>query len=128
MYRLDAIKTESHMSQVIDKSKTYRTRNGQEVRIYATDGFGKKPIHGAVFDSGWVDFAWTSAGFIWPSDAADHHPYDLIEVVPIIERWAVIQKSDRRCIGTYKCLPEANIVLGNLNEEYKIVLLREVVE
>ena len=37
---------------MIDKSKTYRTRDGREVRIYATDGVGDQAIHGAVLTDG----------------------------------------------------------------------------
>jgi len=33
---------------VIDINKKYKTRNGQKVRIYATDGAEDYPIHGAI--------------------------------------------------------------------------------
>ena len=36
---------------MIDKSKTYRTRDGREVRIYATDGERGLRVHGATKDS-----------------------------------------------------------------------------
>ena len=32
---------------MIDKNKQYRTRDGREVRIYATDGYGHYPVHDA---------------------------------------------------------------------------------
>jgi hypothetical protein len=34
---------------MISMDKQYRTRDGREVRIYAVDGGGKYPIHGADF-------------------------------------------------------------------------------
>ena len=33
---------------MIDMKKKYRTKDGREVRIYATDGVGHYPVHGAV--------------------------------------------------------------------------------
>ena len=33
---------------MIDINKKYRTRDGKEVRIYAVDGNGPYPIHGAI--------------------------------------------------------------------------------
>jgi len=65
---------------MIDKSKTYRTRDGLEVRIYATDGGGpKKPIHGAVKDKdGWYMLAWSKNGVVSNIDKN----LDLIEVRP----------------------------------------------
>ena len=41
------------------------TRGGNKVRIYAKDGGGEFPIHGAVFLSGgWHVQTWTANGFI----------------------------------------------------------------
>jgi len=34
----------------IEVGKTYKTRNGREVRIYALDGIGLQAIHGAIFE------------------------------------------------------------------------------
>ena len=63
---------------MIDKSKTYRTRDGREVRIYATDGVNGA-IHGAVLNIvGWQTLWWTSDGKYHCGDS-DH---DLIEVRP----------------------------------------------
>jgi hypothetical protein len=41
-----------------------RTRDGREARIYATDGMGNVPIHGAILYSngGWGSFAWGADG------------------------------------------------------------------
>jgi hypothetical protein len=67
---------------MISKDKTYRTRDGREVRIYATDGFGDAPIHGAVKrQDDWDCICWTKDG------ACIFNPsWNLIEVKPRIKR------------------------------------------
>jgi hypothetical protein len=67
---------------MISKDKTYRTRDGREVRIYATDGFGDAPIHGAVKrQDDWDCICWTEDG------ACIFNPsWNLIEVKPRIKR------------------------------------------
>ena len=53
---------------MIDKSKQYRTRDGREVRIYATDGGAGSPVMGAVFYTTpngqwwWESARWTDDG------------------------------------------------------------------
>lgn len=48
---------------MIDLKKEYRTRDGHEVRIYAVDGNGRHPIHGAYLEGMiWWPDAWTPAG------------------------------------------------------------------
>lgn len=66
---------------MIDINKKYRTRDGREVRIYATDGAGKYPVHGAVtsFGAGWEIFTWTKEG---REDVGLKNNSDLIEVRP----------------------------------------------
>jgi hypothetical protein len=71
---------------MIDKSKTYRTRDGREVRIYATDGGSYQPIMGATsYTSKEGKTWWESAR--WADDGS-YDPYgretnsDLIEVRP----------------------------------------------
>ena len=63
---------------MIDKDRTYRTRDGREVRIYATDGGGrKKPVQGAVKEKdGWYMLAWSKNGVVSNID----RNLDLIEV------------------------------------------------
>jgi hypothetical protein len=71
---------------MIDPSKTYRTRDGREVRIYAVDGYGHYPVHGAynLGDNDWQACCWTETG------CANHREFipaiDLIEVRPRIKR------------------------------------------
>jgi len=71
---------------MIDINKKYRTRDGREVRIYATDGGAGSPVMGAVFyttpngQSWWESARWTEDG------RYDYHGRqtntDLIEVIP----------------------------------------------
>ena len=78
---------------MIDKSKTYRTRNGSEVRIYSTDGGGEYPVHGAYLCRGeWRLVAWDEKGFWTDPDHEDN--IDLIEVKPRIKRevWVNVYK------------------------------------
>ena len=68
---------------MISKDKTYRTRDGREVRIYATDGGGDHPVHGSIkMNDGWRSCTWLSDGTV----TCDAQPCDLIEVKPRIKR------------------------------------------
>lgn len=72
---------------MIDKSKIYKTRDGREVRIYATDGVLPYPIHGAIkTKEGWVRASWT------PDGDEGLRSDDLIEVKPRHKRtvWLTI--------------------------------------
>jgi len=63
---------------MISMDKQYRTKDGKEVRLYAIDGKGQWPIHGAfLLDNGWKMATW---------GLSDD---DLIEVVMIPEYWVV---------------------------------------
>ena len=67
---------------MIDKSKTYRTRDGREVRIYATDGYGSYPVHGAVLtEEGWFPRHWTEQGEL-SNGRLVPSAHDLIKVRP----------------------------------------------
>ena len=53
------------------------TRGGFPTRIYAEDGIGTRPIHGAIKTIyGWVSYAWYANGRF--SNLGEDHPYDLI--------------------------------------------------
>ena len=68
---------------MIDKSKTYRTRDGRPVRIYATDGGGDQPVHAAIKNpDGWKGVQFQADG-TW---CEVETPADLIEVKPRIKR------------------------------------------
>ena len=48
---------------MIEMGKTYRTKSGHAVRLYATDGSAHYPIHGAIRDSaGWSHAVWSKDG------------------------------------------------------------------
>ncbi len=43
--------------------ETYQTRDGRKARIYATDGVGNHPIHGAMkATDGWSQMLWSADG------------------------------------------------------------------
>lgn len=66
---------------MIDPKKQYRTRDGREIRIYAVDGGGHKPIHGAIREGeNWIACCWLHDGVA----ALDCN--SLIEVKPRIKR------------------------------------------
>ena len=81
---------------MIDKDKQYKTRDGREVRIYATDGCGVFPVHGAIeHDEGWSSFTWANNGSSINSAISKENPDDLIEVKPRIkiERWVMVNRN-----------------------------------
>jgi len=63
---------------MIDQTKKYRTRDGKEVRVYATDGAVPYSVHGATLNDGeWVVFTWTAGG---EYAAGSSNKRDIIEV------------------------------------------------
>ena len=65
---------------MIEMGKKYRTRDGRDVRIYAVDGYGYYPVHGAYLgNDGWVDCTWTLDGRYDHFDK-NEKALDLIEV------------------------------------------------
>jgi len=67
---------------MIDKNKVYKTRDGREVRIYATDGRAMYPIHGAILqEHGWQQSCWAVDG-LHSISSSGNHSGDLIEVRP----------------------------------------------
>ena len=71
---------------MIDITKLYRTRDGREVRIYATDGRGDYPVHGAIQTiTGWEAHIWFKSGKSIFEDDTERSG-DLIEVKPRIKR------------------------------------------
>jgi hypothetical protein len=78
---------------VIDIDKKYRTRDGREVRIYALDGGGNYPVHGAFKShTGWVVRHWPQDGIQSVFGGSD----DLIEVKHRIQRtvWLALYPLD----------------------------------
>ena len=78
---------------MIDKNRQYLTRDGREVRIYATDGVGGHPVHGAIkHPDGWRQATWMRDGYWASVDTSS----DLIEVKPRIKRevWVNVYRQD----------------------------------
>ncbi len=51
------------MKSKIEVGKKYKTRDGRDARVYATDGGGKYCVHGAIKNSdAWHDCVWTGDG------------------------------------------------------------------
>ena len=71
---------------MIDKNKTYQTREGNRVRIYATDGCGMAPVHGAIEGlDGWQSEDWTAEG-AFHSVPGMRSAHDLVEAKPRIKQ------------------------------------------
>jgi len=86
---------------MIDINKTYRTRCGHQVRIYATDGAGCYPIHGAYCEDGeWIVATWAIEG--QNSLRNKETQFDLIEVKPRIvrEAWCNVYHAGEFLYGT----------------------------
>ena len=73
---------------MFEAGKTYRTRDGREARVYATDGGPEWPIHGAIKRDGgeWISHNWRANGRLW-NKAGDSH-FDLMP--PKREAWVNI--------------------------------------
>ena len=71
---------------MIHKDKRYKTRDGRPVRIYATDGWGTFPVHGAMATRGegdrWLSRCWRENG---SATVKGESVNDLIEVMPAIQ-------------------------------------------
>lgn len=82
------------MKILIDKQ--YRTRDGRNVRIYATDGGDGFPVHAGVQYPGgsWGSFCFKEDG-TFSTDGTIHN-LDLIEVSP----WAHINVDDKVLVGS----------------------------
>jgi hypothetical protein len=84
---------------MIDKNKVYKTKDGREVRIYATDGRAMYPIHGAILqEHGWQQSCWAVDG-LHSISSSGNHSGDLIEVRPRHKRtvWLHVFKNSTVC-------------------------------
>ena len=87
----------------ISLDKKYKTQDGQEVRIYALDGQGHWPVHGAFKDDrGWWSAQWNLKGLYFGN--SDPSGLDLVEVQPRIKRdyWLSIFKDGSAYASTNK--------------------------
>jgi hypothetical protein len=95
---------------MIDMNKKYKTRDGREVRIYATDGRGTYPAHGAIeITEGWESTSWTAGGY-YVGESMSIHDYDLIEVKPRIKKTFEVR--------IYKGIYTEEFFLGDANLDY----------
>ena len=84
---------------MISKDKTYRTRDGREVRIYATDGAGLHVVQGAVKETyGWVSHTWDENGITYRDDKSN---FDIIEVKPRHKRTMWLNVYDNEVISLF---------------------------
>lgn len=78
---------------MIDKSKTYKTVDEDEVRIYATDAGGKYPVHGAIKINGeWRIEDWDAEGRYEVTPDIN----DLVEqpeTVEVPEYWVIVYRN-----------------------------------
>lgn len=83
---------------MIDITKKYKTRDDREVRIYATDGGGSRPVHGAVINHGeWFLRHWSAKGTAFPDHG--HCSDDLIEVKQRIKREVWVNVYEDECVA-----------------------------
>tara|TARA_R110000868_G_scaffold372320_1_gene636155 strand:+ start:290 stop:619 length:330 start_codon:yes stop_codon:yes gene_type:complete len=99
---------------MIDINKKYRTRMGDEVRIYALDGGDIYPVHGAYKDPlGWVSCSWMQAG----SRMMLEGPLDLVEVKPRIQQTVWLALYPHGGVGF---APEVSMVKRDCLARYKV--------
>ena len=57
----------------IEVGKSYKTRGGKEVRVYAIDGSGSRSIHGAILRSPgqWLSALWCEGGSFYENGTDD---------------------------------------------------------
>lgn len=89
----------------IDPSKQYRTRDGREVRIYAVDGGGKFPVHGAILPRGgsWIATTWSGDGYEF--GAGSPCPRDLIPVPERHTLWVNVCRGTTWPVLVYNSRP-----------------------
>lgn len=81
---------------MIDVTRVKKTSGGQEVRIYATDGGSKYPIHGARLESGhtWIAETWNERGQHREHVKGSHDLIEEPETVEIDYWQSIYQRAD----------------------------------
>ena len=93
---------------MISKDKTYRTRDGREVRIYALPDVGDCiHVHGAIKK----DIGWDVCSWRWDGRRlqCEMHKDDLIEVKPRIKRTVWLNVYEDDITGPFSSLYEAKL-------------------
>lgn len=94
-------------SNMINMNKQYKTRGGDEVRIYAVDGEGDWPVHGAVkLSDKWKSVTWTLDGIFYEQNQS--HSLDLVEVKPRIKREVWMNVYENSSLNAYKTKEQAD--------------------
>lgn len=97
---------------IIDLNKTYKTRDGNLVRLYCLDGGGMYPVQGAVkLQDKWVMESWTLEGFY--SDSDEEHCLDLI----IVGSWDNLQVDDKVIVKVKKTGETYNCHFAGVSDE-----------
>jgi len=76
------------MTDAIDIKKTYKTRDGHKVRIYAVDGGDRYPVHGAYWNDEsnfWESGTWSAHGVFYLR-VDEWSNLDLVKTDPRIKR------------------------------------------
>jgi len=93
---------------MIDINKKYRTRDGREVRIYATDGGGPCPVHGAVSGLNfWSTASWSKNGS-YKLVYGQENDWDIIEVRPRHKRTVWLNVHVNRSVIAHNSREEAD--------------------
>jgi len=97
---------------MISKDKQYRTRDGREVRIYATGAGGKYPVHGAVKtdENEWSPSSWGGDGQQYIGGESE---WDIIEIRPRIKREYWVNVYHWRVSSLWETKKEADKVAGD---------------
>ena len=101
---------------MISMDKNYRTKDGKEVRLYAIDGIGLKPVHGAMlYPDGWEPSSWSKDG------DEGYKNDNLIEVMVVPEYWVVFSERGKphyvtKVAPTYD-LPEGQFAIHHPAQE-----------
>ena len=68
----------------IEMNKKYRTRDGKDVRIYAVDGKGDYPVHGAI------DFGDNHQPLKWKIDGSFSTRTNSADLIEVKEDWEIL--------------------------------------
>lgn len=110
---------------MIEMGKEYRTRDGREVFILATNGRGLYSVVGQFNDCGdWVHENWTADGTVFEDRRCS--PRDLIEVKPVRVFDAWVNVDEAGVTGLFTSRGTADKFAGNnriacihIRQEYK---------
>lgn len=107
------------MSEPISMDKTYKTKDGRKVRIYAVDGYEGGEVHGAVYNKGdgWAALTW------------DMYGYHVAELVCLVEVKTAKYYKDMETLlqeFNYQFLDEGNTLQLTVSPSQTLFLSREM--